>query len=624
MDGRIRAGYAAQTGVVAMCRNTVPKAVPMLLGSGLFGCAIGAAVLIADMAAVRAQALEPGRIEFQLAQEIPATIEPGRIEKEFEENELPQSTFEPVIPEGEEAVPPSEAEEIRFVLSGVLVDGATAFGESEFLPLYEPMLGQEVSLGDIYRLAGKVSAMYRGGGYILSRALVPAQRIRDGLVRVQVLEGFINEVIVEGAISRRDSLLESYAAKIAAERPLSADTLERYLLLADDLPGVTAKAVLTPSLAGTPGASDLVLFVDQKDIDQAYSFDNRGSRFVGPFEGTASVKFNSLLGLYEQTTFRSIIATQSEELRFFQVSHQETLGSEGTKVQMSYNVTNSRPGFTFVQPATNVESTSEELTFTVKHPMIRSRSQNMTVNLDFTWRKSITDLAFTPLFQDRLRILRLGLSYDWVDDFRGINLVKVEASQGFDILNATESGSADGIDADISRENGKSDFFKLTADASRLQRLYSGVSLLISATGQFSGSQLMSSEEFGYGGSEFGRAFDGSEISGEHGAAGKLELQYGLAAEAVPVLEDWIKDFQVYSFFDYGIAWRIDPVAQDSTAAVFKHATTGSSAGAGVRFNISDNMSGYVELDKPLTRDVSARGTDGEEPRAFFALAARF
>jgi len=607
----------------------VSEARSVFFGSVLLGCAMGAAVLMAHTVAVRAQALEPGRIEFQLAQEIPATVEPGRIEEAFEEGELPQSTFEPVVPEGEEVVPPGEAEEIRFVLSGVLVDGATVFDESTFLPLYEPMLGEEVSLGDIYRLAGDISAMYRGGGFILSRALVPAQRIRDGLVRVQVLEGFIDDIIVEGAVSRRESLLEVFAAKIAAEHPLTADTLERYLLLADDLPGVTAKAVLTPALSGAPGASDLVLFIEEKKIDQAYSFDNRGTRFVGPFQGSASLKFNSLLGMYEQTTLRTILASQTEELRFIQLSHRQVVNSEGTMVEMSYSHSRSRPGHTFRQPLTNVKSLSQDLTFSVKHPLIRSRSENLAVKVSFSWTKSATDLGFAgqtlaPLFEDRLRIVKLGATYDWVDDLRGINLVKADVHHGFNILNASESHSADGVGADPSRPDGNSDFYKITAEASRLQQLASGVSLLLATTGQYAGSKMLSSQEFGFGGGNFGRAFDSSEITGEHGAAGKLELQYGQSVDTVPIVEDMVKDFQLYMFMDYGIAWRIDPVERNAGASVFKHATTASSAGGGVRFNFLDNFSGFVEINKPLTRDVAARGTDGEEPRVFFTVAARF
>ena len=83
-----------------------------------------------------------------------------------------------------------------------------------------------------------------------------------------------------------------------------------------------------------------------------------------------------------------------------------------------------------------------------------------------------------------------------------------------------------------------------------------------------------------------------------------------------------IKDYQIYSFWDYGAVWRIDPVSLNDGNG--HHSKTGSSLGFGVRFNVTDNISGYVEIDKPLTRDVGANGTDGEKPRAFFSMAARF
>ena len=379
MTGKTRGQTQARSGsLVKLFPRCFAIAQPAVMAALVFGASLYGA------SSVGAQESTPGRLELLLAQS-QGVVAPGRIEKQFEVETLPKSTFEPIIPEGDEVIPPSEADAIKFVLSGVLVEGSTIYGEPDFQSIYESALGEEVSLGDIYRMAGKISAKYRGDGYILSRAVVPAQRILDGLVKIQAIEGFINEVIIEGDVSRRESLLENYAAKIAAERPLTARTLERYLLLADDLAGLTAKAVLTPSI-DIPGASDLVLFVDQKDYNLSVAIDNRGTRFVGPNEISFSAKFNSLLGLHESTTFRSIFASQPEELRFFQMSHTEVLGSEGTKFQMSYNIVRSRPGFTFsTADGTNVESESQELSFRLSHPLIRTRSENLEVSGSFVW-----------------------------------------------------------------------------------------------------------------------------------------------------------------------------------------------------------------------------------------------
>ncbi len=544
-----------------------------------------------------------------LGQQVVPTVEPGQIQKRFKAPLQPKSTIEPVVPEGEEAVPPAGAAEIKFTLSGIVVEGSTVYEDADFLPLYESLLGKEISLADVYGVANAVSAKYRGDGYILSRAVVLAQRIRGGVVRLQAVEGFINEVIIEGDIAGRESLLESYGRKIAAARPVNAADLERYLLLADDLPGVDAKAVLTPS-AEVAGASDLVLFIDHKDMSFAAAFDNRGTRFVGPYQITARANFNSLMGLYEQTRFRWIGATQTEELRFFEVTHEETIGSEGTRAILSYTLTRSRPGF--ILQAARITSDAESATLLVTHPVIRSRSENLAVRASFQYTKQIIDiLAGTQLFSDdRLRILRVGATYDFVDQLAGINLIDVEASQGLDIFNATESGTATAP----SRVNGKSDFFKITGDYSRLQRLAPGWTLLGALSGQYSFSQLLSPEEFGVGGAQFGRAYDPSEIAGDHGLAGKLELQYGHTLE-------WamLQDFQLYAFYDLGATWKIDPLGVDPQGQ-----DSISSMGVGVRFNINSFTSGFIEINNPLTRNVAARGPDGGEPRAFFSLAMRF
>ncbi len=144
--------------------------------------------------------IEPGRLEtsFDVAQQIPATVEPGRIEDAFEEQAQPKSTFEPMIQEGEEIAPPAEAPTVTFTLASIVVEGSTVYEPGDFTPLYKELVGTEISLADVYKVASDISAKYRSDGYILSRAIVPPQTIEGGQVKLQAVEGFINEVIIEG------------------------------------------------------------------------------------------------------------------------------------------------------------------------------------------------------------------------------------------------------------------------------------------------------------------------------------------------------------------------------------------------------------------------------------------
>ncbi len=564
--------------------------------------------------------IEPGRLEtsFGVAQQIPATVEPGRIEDAFKEPAQPLSTFEPMIEEGEEVAPPAGARSVTFTLASIVVEGSTVYEPGDFMPLYEELVGTEISLADVYKVAGEISAKYRSDGYILSRAIVPPQTIEGGQVKLQAIEGFINEVIIEGDIVGRESLLNAYAQKIVSARPLNAAQLERYLLLADDLPGVTAKAVLTPSVEA-PGASDLVLFIEHKHVDIAVGGDNRGSKFAGAYQGSLLVDLNSPFGLYDRTRGRAIVASQPEELRFLEVTHDEILGSEGTRLILGYTISRSNPGST-LKPFM-IESDNEKLVVLVVHPFIRSRSKNLSIRGQFDYITSESKILGAELFSDRLRVLRVGGSYDFIDAFRGINLIDAEFSQGLDILNESQPNPEKNTNANLSRLNGKTNFNKVNLEYSRLQYLSfitPGLNLLGSVFGQYSFSQLLSGEEFGVGGDEFGRAYDPSEITGDHGVSGKLELQWGqnVAFENFEALTG----YQFFAFYDLGAVWQIDhrvkglPSPRQSVASV----------GAGVRFNLWDNVSGLVEVAKPLTRDVTARGADGDEARVFFNVGARF
>src|SRR6185437_9133865 len=85
----------------------------------------------------------------------------------------------------------------------------------------------------------------------------------------------------------------------------------------------------------------------------------------------------------------------------------------------------------------------------------------------------------------------------------------------------TETGSAL-----LSNPYGQSDFTKLTFNTSRLQELNDKFSLLAASAGQVSNAPLLVSEQFGFGGPVFGRAYDTSEITGDDGIAASLELRY--------------------------------------------------------------------------------------------------
>ena len=161
--------------------------------------------------------------------------------------EVPKASFATNIPEG--------ADEVRFTLNSVRIDGASAIPQAELELLYAKKLGQPFRLGDIWRLAAAITQRYRESGYFLSRAFVPAQNVKGGQIQLRVIEGYVSDVTIEGNATP-SRIRDAYIQKLIAQRPISAAALESFMLRLEDLPGVSYHAVIRPSreVGGGSGA----------------------------------------------------------------------------------------------------------------------------------------------------------------------------------------------------------------------------------------------------------------------------------------------------------------------------------------------------------------------------------
>ena len=125
------------------------------------------------------------------------------------------------------------------------------------------------------------------------------------------------------------------------------------------------------------------------------------------------------------------------------------------------------------------------------------------------------------------------------------------------------------------------------------------------ALGQFSSDVLPYSERFKIGGERIGRGFEVTEVAGDRGIGGKVELRRDLSSAA-----RILNRTAVYGFYDFGATWtRDEPRMHES-------ATTG---GIGLALN-GERLTGYLELAKPFTHaDLEGR----KDPTLFFELGYR-
>jgi hemolysin activation/secretion protein len=532
---------------------------------------------------------------------IPASELPGRERERFEPPRVPLSRPGAPMVSLPSTVAPEGAEKLKVTVRGVRITGATVYSAEDFAPLYRDLIGRNVPITAIYDLAQRITAKYGADGYVLSRAIVPPQELSPAgaVVHIQVIEGYVDRVEWPPALSRYRDFFSYYAAKITADRPLNVKTLERYLLLASDLPGLKFKNSLKAS-PNNSGAATLVVEVAEKPVDLFARVDNRGTKARGPTQYLTSLNLNNLGGMHEAWTVTQAGAFQFKELQYWMVSYRQVLTSEGLTFFANNSYSRSKPG-TEVLELLDYKTRDELFEGGLSYPFIRSREKNVIATALFFMSNSRSDILAELNTLDRIRGVRLKSDIDFVDPLRAINQFNLVLSQGLEGLGASAAGSAN-----LSRANGRTDFTKFEATFSRLQPLPANFSVLLAAYGQWARTPLLAPELCGYGGRAFGRAFDPSELVGDSCFELLGELRYDIQHSLQNLTQ-----LQLYAFADRGWLHNLAPVAGTPENV------DGASVGGGLRLG----------LQPGVTVDLSAaKGVTGtrDDWRFFFITTGRY
>jgi hemolysin activation/secretion protein len=539
---------------------------------------------------------------------LPGSVQPGVISQYVspQKTYLPKATPKVQSPEEQAAGFGEEANKIKFTLKQIILEGNHVYSNAQLEVLYKDKLNKEISIAELQTIVQNITNYYRNNGYILSRAILPPQHVNNGVVHITIIEGYISKVTVIGKAHGAREILTAYGNKITQSRPLQIKVMEHYLLLANQLPGVDVKAVLEPSKTDT-GASDLSLAVQEQSVNASFSYDNYGTLYIGPLQLTTSVSTNSIFRSGDTTRFTTLTTTHGSELNFYDLYYQTPLGNSGLQGSLDGNKSYTTPALN-LRPL-KVFGTSTSYTAGLQYPLLRSRAANATLDSLFTYSNSQTTQLGFNLYSDHIRYLRLGGATDFADRFNGINLITAHIEKGLNVLGASNNPES----TTSSRFGADGIYTKLTAQMSRIQPLFKQVSAYVLASGQYSFNPLLTTVQFGFGGSQLGRGYDPAEILGDRGLAGTAELRLDTYPQKFA-----IQNIQYYAFYDIGVVWDIKevigiPLRQDA-----------ASTGVGARFGITKYVSGNVMWTQPLTKEVAAEEVIGEghRPRVFFSLVA--
>jgi hemolysin activation/secretion protein len=490
----------------------------------------------------------------------------------------------------------------QFVLRGINISGAHAIPLDRIAAIYQSYLGKQVSQADLVAIAGAISDLYRTQGFHLSRAIVPAQDIADGRVRLEVLEGAIVETELKGDGAEQFGV-RPMLGPILAEHPSRLATLERQLYLINGRPGVRITDTALEEIGGATGRFRLTVYVKTWHIFTSFGLDNLGSSSVGPWQTYATSAFNSYLTPGDTLAVNlSTIANDPRELGFSRLSYDAPVGVDGVRLGGSVLYSAVRPGD--ARRLASDITTTEAFELRASIIPLESKTSTLTVTAAMAYSNVSEHDVYGPWYNDHIRTASITADYKLQDNFGGTNYTTVSFRQGLDILGASHFN-----DDLLSRDGASSNFSVLNVWFTRYQTLTDAWSLKLSAASQTASQPLFTSQQFYLGGAAFGRGYGAAEISGDNGLAGSLEVRFDQKLK----FSYWT-GYQLYAFGDAGAVWNDGYRLSDGLSL--------TSAGAGVRFFLPQDLTADFGVAVPL----SYRAPDNERrsPRFLFTLSSAF
>ncbi|MEP7295966.1 MAG: ShlB/FhaC/HecB family hemolysin secretion/activation protein [Burkholderiales bacterium] len=440
----------------------------------------------------------------------------------------PPSNTEPVIvPGGAPSRAPPGSENLSVRIDTIVVQGGDEALSEAARAWVLPRAGTRITVAEIFALAASLERLYADAGYFLARVVVPPQSLVDGAqLRLRVVDGFIEAVDLSQVPAAVRGIVAARTAALVGQRHLPMASVERQLLLAGDVPGLSLSSTLLPGQE--EGGSRLVLAGGWRPATGFIGLDNRLDRSLGTWQLKGQWALHSALGVGEQIYAVASFAdpgravSGTAPLQVFGAGAFVPLGNDGASLNPEFTRSVTRTPATDGAPASRGEF--QRLALRASVAAQRSRRENLNASLVFeqvTQRLAAPDFG-VDLSHDRYGVVRAGLDYGAASASGQALLAGAALSHGTGGRSQAEA-SASGVA--LSRQGAGPNFNKLAASMHLGQPLPGALHLGLIALGQSSlGQPLLRSEQFSLDGEEALSTVPAGSFSVDGGATLRAEL----------------------------------------------------------------------------------------------------
>lgn len=426
------------------------------------------------------------------------------------------------------ATAPQAEVSTRFTFQRLVVQGATTVSTEQAAQLAAPWVNQAMGEPELAALIQALRRQLDDAGLKLAAISVPRIDLAQGVVAIDVVEPRLGRVTVPlGADApitdeRVRGLLRWFS--LSEGGLLDFNALERVMFALNDMPGVQAKAKLTPS--GDEGVYNLgITLSPRRSWDAAVSLDNQGLSAVGRVRLGATARLNNPFGLGDNLDVQSLVS-DNLGVRLARVGYELPLGYTPARLAVAASTLRYEVGQGFdARGHANLYEAS------VSYPLIRARSRTLLARVAVDEKRFGDHIDGLGGASRQIRNLAGTMSWESRDAWGG---------GGFWGAGATLRLGKASYDASFGNIASEGNFRKLELQGSRLQSLGGPFTLFVAASVQQASRTLDPAEKLGLGGSRGVRAYAVSEAPSDDARVVNAELRWGINSQwTVFALTDW-------------------------------------------------------------------------------------
>jgi len=531
------------------------------------------------------ETIQPSRPNPPLPQELPRSTPPIKIELS---PSLPTESFEDL--------------EEKVTIKKIEILGSTVFSQQELEAVVKPFINRTLTFEQLLGVRIAVSKLYISRGYKTSGAFLPIQDFTSGNLQVQVVEGEVEGVEIQGLRRLKQGYVRS-RLEAATKAPVSIPKLESALQLLQLNPLFESLSVQL-SDGSAPGLSILTLnFKEAPPFSSTLILDNKEPHSVGSFGGTAILIHNNLLGFGDRLDVARGI---TQGVNNYSMSYQIPVNAQNGTLGLRYTRGRNE---VIEAPFDPLEITGRAQTYAVdfRQPVILTPTEELAFGVSAQLRQSKTFLFNDEPFsftqgpengESKVSVLRFNT--DWLNR-RSPNTVLAASSifsLGLGILDATVNDT--GTDGRFLSWQGQ--FQWVQALNTRRDTV-----LISRVVAQLTPDSLLPLEKIAIGGAGSVRGYRTNQAVASNGLFGSVEVRFPI----IRAEESGLGLLQLTPFIDVGSVWG------DSSSHTLL------STGLGLRWQLGDSILARLDWGIPLV-SADDQGNSLQDDGISFSLQTNF